>query len=84
MQADTPNEFINYQYKGLCMTWLAENWFWVLFGVAFVAMHLFGHDSHGSHSGHGSHGGSGGGPPKKEPDEPGVTKRPNRTDAHRH
>ena len=34
------------------MTWLAENWIWVLFGVAFVAMHLFGH---GSHGGHGSH-----------------------------
>jgi hypothetical protein len=35
------------------MTWLAENWIWVLFGVAFVAMHLFGH---GGHGGHGSHG----------------------------
>ena len=34
------------------MTWLAENWIWVLFGVAFVAMHLFGH---GGHGGHGSH-----------------------------
>lgn len=25
------------------MTWLAENWIWVLFGLAFIAMHLFGH-----------------------------------------
>ena len=25
------------------MTWLAQNWIWVLFGIAFVAMHLFGH-----------------------------------------
>ena len=24
------------------MDWLAQNWIWVLFGVAFVAMHLFG------------------------------------------
>ena len=37
------------------MTWLAENWIWVIFGVAFVAMHLFGHGGHGGHSGHGSH-----------------------------
>ena len=66
------------------MTWLAENWFWVLFGVAFIAMHLFGH---GGHGGHGSHGGShdrGGEPPNKKPDEPGATKRTGPTDAHRH
>ena len=37
------------------MEWLAENWFWVLIGVLFVAMHLFGH---GGHGGHGSHGGT--------------------------
>jgi hypothetical protein len=36
------------------MTWLAQNWIWVLFGIAFVAMHLFGHGGHGGHSGHGS------------------------------
>jgi hypothetical protein len=34
------------------MTWLAQNWIWVLFGVAFVAMHLFGHGGHGGHGGH--------------------------------
>jgi len=39
------------------MDWLAQNWIWVLFGVAFVAMHLFGHGGHGGHRGHGSHGG---------------------------
>ena len=37
------------------MTWLSQNWFFVLILVAFVAMHLFGH------GGHGGHGGGGGG-----------------------
>mgnify|MGYP003636215802 FL=1 len=36
------------------MEWLSQNWVWVLFGVGFVAMHMFGHGSHGSH-GHGGH-----------------------------
>jgi len=36
------------------MTWLTENWFWILTFVAFIAMHMFGH---GGHGGHGSHGG---------------------------
>lgn len=64
------------------MAWLAENWFWVLFGVAFIALHLFGHGCHGGHGGHGSQ--VGGEPPKKKPNEPGATKRPSRTDRHRH
>lgn len=34
------------------MTWLTENWIWVLFGVAFVAMHLFGHGCCGGGHGH--------------------------------
>ncbi len=38
------------------MDWLAQNWIWVLFAVAFVAMHMFGHGGHGSHGGHGGHG----------------------------
>lgn len=66
------------------MNWFAENWFWVLFGVAFIAMHLLGH---GGHGGHGSQGGGhcgGGGPPKKKPGNPGAGKRPNATNAHRH
>jgi hypothetical protein len=36
------------------MDWLAQNWIWVIFGIAFVAMHLFGHGGHGGHLGHGS------------------------------
>lgn len=31
------------------MEWLTENWFWVVIGVAFIAMHLFGHGGHGGH-----------------------------------
>jgi hypothetical protein len=31
------------------MEWLTENWFWVLLGIAFIAMHLFGHGAHGGH-----------------------------------
>lgn len=34
------------------MTWLAENWFWILTFIAFVAMHLFGHGGHGGASRH--------------------------------
>ena len=36
------------------MDWLALNWIWVLFAVAFVAMHMFGHGGHGGHGGHDS------------------------------
>lgn len=43
------------------MAWLTENWIWVLFGVAFIAMHLFGHGGHGGQGGHGGHGGGHGG-----------------------
>jgi hypothetical protein len=43
------------------MAWLTENWIWVLFGLAFVAMHLFGHGGHGGHGSRGGHGGHGGG-----------------------
>lgn len=34
------------------MEWLAENWFWVLIGIGFIVMHMFGH---GGHRGHGKH-----------------------------
>lgn len=33
------------------MQWLVTNWFWVLIGVAFFAMYLFGHGVHGGHGG---------------------------------
>lgn len=35
------------------MTWLADNWFWVLIFIAFIAMHMFDHGGHGGHGGHG-------------------------------
>lgn len=35
------------------MQWLVTNWFWILIGIAFIAMHLFGHGGHGGHAGHG-------------------------------
>jgi hypothetical protein len=69
------------------MAWLAENWFWLLLGVAFIAMHLFGHGSHGGHGAHGLHGGGhcgGGEPSEKGPAQPGAAKQPGPTDAHRH
>ena len=34
------------------MEWLVQNWVWVLFFIAFVAMHLFGHGGHGGHRAH--------------------------------
>lgn len=37
------------------MDWLAQNWIWIIFGIAFVAMHLFGHGGYGGPGGHGSH-----------------------------
>jgi hypothetical protein len=30
------------------MEWISQNWVWVLFFVAFIAMHLFGHGGHGA------------------------------------
>jgi hypothetical protein len=38
------------------MDWLAENWFFVLLFIAFIAMHLFGHGHSGHGGGHGGHG----------------------------
>ncbi len=71
------------------MNWLSENWIWVLFGVAFIAMHMFGHGGHGGHAGHGGHGGKRSrGDPKDSAIEPtdGVPPAgPRRTtDSHRH
>ena len=35
------------------MDWISQNWVWVLFFVAFMAMHMFGHGGHAGHAGHG-------------------------------
>lgn len=29
------------------MEWLVENWLWVIIGILFVVMHIFGHGGHG-------------------------------------
>ena len=62
------------------MDWLSENWIWVIFGVAFIAMHMFGH---GGHRGHGGRGGA------KRPDDERVggaspTVSNDTKSAHRH
>ena len=33
------------------MSWVMENGFWIVIGIVFVAMHLFGHGGHGRHGG---------------------------------
>ncbi len=33
------------------MSWLSQNWFWLVVGALFVFMHL-GHGGHGGHGGH--------------------------------
>jgi hypothetical protein len=35
------------------MAWISQNWVWVLFFIAFMAMHMFGHGGHGGHGGGG-------------------------------
>ena len=52
------------------MEWFGQNWIWVLFMVAFVAMHLFGH---GGHGGHGSHNDS---KPAEKTDVPPASGKP--------
>lgn len=45
------------------MEWVQENWFFILFAVLFIGMHLFGfgcgghgkHGKHGGEKGHGEH-----------------------------
>lgn len=43
------------------MQWFVTNWFWVLVGGLFIAMHLFGHGGHGGSGCHAGHGGTSGG-----------------------
>lgn len=70
------------------MAWLTENWIWVVFGIAFIAMHLFGHGGHG-----GGHGGCGpsrdsDGNPNKAGDKPARSTTPSSEgggrEPHRH
>lgn len=62
------------------MEWLSQNWVWVLFFAAFIAMHLFGHGGHGGH-GHGR---------RVDPNEPkpnkngGVQNNSGQSSGHQH
>lgn len=61
------------------MEWISENWVWVLFFVAFMAMHMFGH------GGHGGHGGRGDGPGDRKPASKDTEQRnPEPGQGHRH
>jgi hypothetical protein len=61
------------------MDWIAQNWVWMVFAVAFIAMHLFGH------GGHGGSGGCGGGHRHSEPKEADGDRRQRQsTPTHRH
>ncbi len=48
------------------MDWLSQNWVWVLFSAAFIAMHLFGHGGHGGHGGGHSDSDPGNRPPHRQ------------------
>jgi hypothetical protein len=62
------------------MQWLIANWFWVLIGVAFVGMHLFGHGGHGGHGGGHRHGSGAEDPGSRD----GVSSDANRNADHQH
>ena len=62
------------------MSWLLENWIWVLFGLAFVAMHMFGHGGHGGHGGRSETKDPAAEPPKT----PGAAAPGAKPEAHRH
>lgn len=58
------------------MDWIAQNWIWIIFAVAFVAMHLFGHRGRG---------GCGSGHRHSEPkDADGDRRQRQSIPAHRH
>jgi hypothetical protein len=38
------------------MEWFRQNWFFILFFVIFIGMHLFGGGCMGGHGGHRGHG----------------------------
>lgn len=46
------------------MEWLSQNWVWLLFVAAMIAMHMFGHGGHGGHGGHSGGTSSGDSDPK--------------------
>ncbi len=66
------------------MTWLTENWIWVLFGVAFIAMHFSGHGCHGGHGGDKNKPGDSKKPGDAMAGKPGASASPRSRPSHRH
>lgn len=64
------------------MDWLAENWIWLLVGIAFIGLHLFGHGGHGGHGGQGGHGSHGG--KDKSNQSPWNESEKDQSGSHRH
>ena len=60
------------------MAWLTANWFWVLFGILFIGMHLFGHGGHGGHGEHGR------GEPGRRTNDGDTGATPDRSSGHQH
>ena len=58
------------------MEWINQNWFWLLIGIVFVGMHLFGHGGRGG----GCCGGGHGEPRPSDKDE----KKPQTPAGHQH
>ena len=58
------------------MGWFSQNWVWVLFFAAFIAVHMFGHGGHGGHGG-------GHNEPKAASKE-GVQRTPDQGSGHQH
>lgn len=52
------------------MNWMVENWPWLLFGAAFVALHLGGHGGHGGHGSDRPREGGGGAVPREDDPKP--------------
>ena len=47
------------------MEWFSQNWVWLLFVAAMIAMHMFGHGGHGGQGGHGGRTRGGDSDPKR-------------------
>ena len=65
------------------MEWFSQNWVWVLFFAAFIAMHMFGHGGHGGHGGHAGRSGGDDADPKLA-DKDGARRRSEPGAEHRH
>lgn len=67
------------------MNWLSENWIWVLFGLAFVVMHMSGHGCHGGHGSHGNgHNNSDEAPPRGGAKDTRSSESSDKTGSHSH